>query len=84
MRTIHGAIPSWPGLSRPSTSSTGAGVSYTVGACRLSAWAACKSNHMDGLDKPGHDGKWHGNQDLISLFLSSAAKQSSLSRVGRL
>jgi hypothetical protein len=32
MRTIHGAIPSWPGLSRPSTSSTGAAVSYTVGA----------------------------------------------------
>ena len=28
---------------------------------------------MDGRDKPGHDGKWHGKQDLTSLFLVSAA-----------
>ncbi len=41
--------------------------------CRLSTWAACKPNHVDGRDKPGHDGKWHGKQDLTSLFLVSAA-----------
>ena len=41
--------------------------------CRLSTWAACRPNHVDGRDKPGHDGKWHGKQDLTSLFLVSAA-----------
>ena len=38
-------------------------------------WAACEPNHVDGRDKPGHDGKWHGKQDLTSFFLSSVAKQ---------
>src|ERR1700722_17374319 len=45
--------------------------------CRLSAWAACKSNHVDGRDKPGHDGKWHGKQDLTSLFLVSSDRPAA-------
>jgi hypothetical protein len=47
--------------------------------CRrlLSAWAVYKPNHVDGRDKPGHDGKCHGKQDLTSLFLVSEAKQFS-------
>src|SRR5271163_3164012 len=39
--------------------------------CRLSVWAACKPDHVDGRDKPGHDGKCHGNQRLTRLFLVS-------------
>src|SRR5271169_1502355 len=38
---------------------------------RLSSWAACKPDHVDGRDKPGHDGKCHGNQRLTRLFLVS-------------
>jgi hypothetical protein len=44
---------------------------------RLSIWAACEPDHVDGRDKPGHDGKGHGKQNLTSLFLVSAAKQSN-------
>jgi hypothetical protein len=29
---------------------------------RLSIRTACEPNHVDGRDKPGHDGKWHGSQ----------------------
>jgi hypothetical protein len=36
-------------------------------------WASAKPNHVDGRDEPGHDGKWHGKQDLTSLFLVSSA-----------
>ena len=31
---------------------------------RQNVWAARKLNHVDGRDKPGHDGKWLGKQDL--------------------
>src|ERR1700733_2038883 len=32
--------------------------------CRPNIWGACKPDHVDGGDKPGHDGKCHGNQRL--------------------
>src|SRR5271155_2279895 len=84
MRTIHGAIPSWPGIARrrtgvlPNALCPGhprrpmAPQSPIPSApCRLSIWAACKPDHVDGRGKPGHDGKCHGNQRLTRLFLVS-------------
>ena len=61
--------PSWPGLSRPSTPSNHTADSDTVGARSPEHLAACGLDHVDGRDKPGHDGNWHGNQNLTSLFL---------------
>jgi hypothetical protein len=40
---------------------------------RQSLATSAKPNHVDGRDKPGNDGKWHGRQDLASLFLVSSA-----------
>src|SRR5271169_802663 len=34
-------------------------------------WGLGQPDHVDGRDKPGHDGKWHGKQDLTSLFNTS-------------
>ena len=43
---------------------------HVVQSRRSLLWrAACKPNRVDGRDKPGHDGKWHGNQRLTRLFL---------------
>ena len=36
-------------------------------SCRLSIWAACKPNHVDGRDKPGHDGKWQWKSGLYQF-----------------
>ena len=69
----HGA--GGPGQS---TSSNGAAVSAPD---RQSLGASAKPDHVDGRDKPGHDGKWHGNHDLTSLFrVSRSSLRSSLWR----
>src|SRR5271163_2893514 len=98
MRTIHGAIPSWPGIARRRT-----GVPPNAlcpghprrpmapqspippAPYRLSTWAACKPNHVDGRDKPGHDGKRHGNQrlsKLVSGWFGTGLRRTPLNETG--
>ena len=44
---------------------------------RPGIWAACKLNHVEGWDKPGHVGKSENDMDINRLFFLSEAKQSS-------
>jgi hypothetical protein len=67
--------PSWPGLAPQ--------FQIQSAPDRLSIWATCEPDHVDGRDKPGHDGKWHGKQNLTQFVSIPARKFAWSFRVHR-